>query len=134
MESQRRPEAFDRSIGDVVSDLFRDGSDLIREEIELAKTEMRENVSRIARDGIGIAVGGALAFVGLLALVAAAILGLAEVLPAWAAALIVGGVLALIGLVLVMANVRALREAGLAPKKTMETLREDARMVKEKFA
>jgi predicted phage tail protein len=127
-------DVFERSIADVLGDLFRDGSDLVRQEIELAKTEMRENVSRITRDGVGVAIGGALAFVGLLALVAAAILGLAEVMPAWAAALIVGGALALIGLVMVMANIRAIRETGLAPHKTMETLREDARMVKEKFA
>ncbi|MEX2541391.1 MAG: phage holin family protein [Trueperaceae bacterium] len=134
MDTHGRHDAFERSLGDVLSDLFRDGSDLIRQEIDLAKTEMRENVSRIARDGVGIAIGGALAFVGLLALVAAAILGLAEVMPAWAAALVVGAALALIGLVMVMANLRAMRETGLTPRKTMETIREDARMVKEKFA
>jgi uncharacterized membrane protein YqjE len=125
---------FERSIGEVISDLFRDGSELVRQEVELAKTELRENISRIARDSVGVAIGSALSLVGLLALVAAAILGLAEVLPAWASALIVGGVLMVIGLVLVMANIRAMRETGLAPKKTIETLREDARMVKEKFA
>jgi hypothetical protein len=134
VDTQGRYDVFERSIGDVLGDLFRDGSDLIRQEIELAKTEMRENVSRLTRDSIGIAVGGGLAFVGLLALVAAAILGLAEVMPAWAAALIVGGALALIGLILLMANVRAIRDASLTPRKTIETLREDARMVKEKFA
>lgn len=134
MDTQGRSDVFERSIGDVLSDLFRDGSSLIRQEIELAKTEMRENVSSMVRDGMGIAIGGALAFVGLLALVAAAILALALIMPAWAAALIVGGVLALIGMMMVMAGMRALRKTGLTPRKTMETLREDARMVKERFA
>lgn len=134
MDTHGSNDAFERSLGDVVADLFRDGSDLIRQEIELAKTEMKENVSRVVRDGVGIAIGGAFALLGLLALVAAAILGLAEVMPAWAAALIVGVSLALVGLVLVMANIRAMRETGLAPRRTMETIREDARMVREKFA
>lgn len=130
----RQQEPFERSLGEVVADVFRDGSELIRQEIELAKTEIRENLSRIAKDGIGVAIGAVLALVGMLALVAAAILGLAEVVPAWLAALIVGGVLALIGLIMVMAGLRGIREGGIAPERTMETLREDARMVKEKFA
>lgn len=134
MYTQGSESPHERSIGDVMADLFRDGSDLIRQEVELAKAEMRENVSRMVRDSIGIAVGAVLALIGLMALTAAAILALALVMPAWAAALIIGGALALIGLMLVMANVRAMRDTGLAPSQTMETLREDARMVKEKFA
>ena len=131
-ESRRSP--FERSFGDVLSDLFRDGSELIREEIELAKAEMRENVSRLMKDGVGIAIGGAMALVGLFALVAAAILVLGLVMPYWASALIVGGLFMIIGLIMVMANVRAMRNTGIAPTKTMETIREDARMVREKFA
>jgi uncharacterized membrane protein YqjE len=134
MDTQGRRDPVDRSIGQVVSDLFKDGSDLLRQEIELAKTEMRENVSRITRDGIGVAIGAAFALVGLLALVAAGILALALVMPEWAAALIVGGVLMLVGMVLVMTNLRAMRNTGITPRRTVETLREDARMVREKFA
>lgn len=134
MTTEARRDTFDRSIGDVLSDLFHDGSELIRQEIELAKTEMRENVSSFMRDGIGIAVGGAMALVGLLALVAAAILALGLVMPYWASALIIGGALMIIGMIVVMANVQGMKKNGLAPKKTMETIREDARMVREKFA
>lgn len=134
MTTEGREEVYERSIGDVLSDLFQDGSELMRQEIELARAEMRENVSRIAKDGIGIAIGGALALVGLFALVAAAILALGLVMPYWASALIVGGVLLLFGVIVAMANVRAMQNTDIAPKKTMETLKEDARMVREKFA
>ena len=134
MTTEARGDPYERSIGEVLSDLFNDGSELIRQEIELAKTEMRENISSMTRDSIGIVVGGAMAMVGLLALVAAAILALGLVLPYWASALIVGGTLMLIGLIVVMANVQALKHNSIAPTKTMETIREDARMVREKFA
>lgn len=134
MDSQGTRDAFERSIGDVLADLFEDGKTLIQQEIDLAKAEMSEKVSRLVRDGMGVMVGGVLAVVGVLALVAAAILGLALVLPAWAAALIVGGALLLIGAIIAMASIRAMRETGLAPSKTMETLRDDAKMVREKFA
>ncbi|HEX7004169.1 MAG TPA: phage holin family protein [Trueperaceae bacterium] len=134
MTTEARRDPFERSIGDVLSDLFRDGSELIRQEIELAKVEMRENVSSLTKDSVGIAIGGAMALVGLFALVAALILVLGLVMPYWASALIVGGLLVIIGMVVVMANVRAIKSNGIAPKKTMETIKEDARMVREKFA
>lgn len=134
MTTEARGDPFERSIGEVLSDLFSDGSELIRQEVELAKTEMRENISNMTRDSIGIVVGGVMALVGMLALVAAAILALGLVLPYWASALIVGGLLMIIGLIVVMANVQAIKKNGIAPKRTMETIREDARMVREKFA
>ena len=134
MTTEAGRNAYERSIGDVLGDLFHDGSELIRQEIELAKTEMRENVSTLMRDGIGIVIGGVVAFVGLFALVAAAILALGLVLPYWASALIVGGVLVLIGMIMVMSNLQGIKKNGLAPTKTMETIKEDARMVREKFA
>lgn len=134
MDEREKQSTYERSIGDVLSDLFRDGSQLLRQEVELAKTEMRENVSKLLRDSIGIAVGAVLALLGSLALLAAAVLALALVLPAWAAALIVGGVLFLIGIVTILMAVRALRKASVAPTKTMATVREDVRVVREKFA
>ena len=124
----------DRSIGEVLRELFQDGSRLIKDEIALAKAEMKQNVSRIGRDSVGIAVGGVLAFVGLQALVAAAILVLALVLSAWASALIVGGVLVLIGVIVLMASLNSLKENDIVPRQTMESLQEDARVIKEKFA
>lgn len=134
MTTEAGRNTYDRSIGDVLGDLFHDGSELIRQEIELAKTEMRENLSALMRDGVGIVIGGVVAFVGLFALVAAAILALGLVLPYWASALIVGGLMVIIGMIMVMTNLQAIKKNGLAPTKTMETIKEDARMVREKFA
>lgn len=123
----------DRPIGEVLGDLLRNAGQLIRQEFELARVETQQNLSRLLRDSVMLIIGAVFGYVGLLALVAAVILGLATVLPAWASALIVGGALLLIGLILVFANLNAMRNADVMPQQTIETLREDVRMMKEKF-
>ena len=98
------PTSSDSSVGDLVKAMSADLSRLLRDEIQLAQTEIGAKV-KTAGVGVG-AFGGAgvLALYGLGVLSAAAVLGLALVLPAWLAALIVGvvvlaiaGVAALIG-------------------------------------
>jgi NhaA family Na+:H+ antiporter len=63
-------------------------------------------------------------------LTAAAILGLAVVLPGWAAALIVAGVLLLIVLVFVLLGVGELRKGNPEPTETMSSVRRDVRVIK----
>ena len=77
------------SIGELVSTLSEKLSTLIRDEIQLAKLELAEKAKH-AGTGIGLfVVAGVLAFFGLGVLITTAILGLANAVPAWLAALIV---------------------------------------------
>jgi hypothetical protein len=78
---------------------------------------------------VGVAAaGGALAHAGLLVLVAALVIGLAELgLAPWLSALIVGVLTITIGYVLVNRGLAALRGTGIMPTQTIETLKEDAR-------
>jgi hypothetical protein len=84
----------DRSLGQLVTELANEMSTLVRQEAQLAKTEIGEKVAQ-AKTGTALVAGGALlAYGGLLALVAAIVLALvAAGLPAWGAALI-GAVIA----------------------------------------
>jgi uncharacterized membrane protein YqjE len=78
---------------DLVHRLAEDTAALVRSEIELAKTELRESLTGLAK---GLAFGVAAAAFGVLAvfaLIQAAIFGLGEAMPLWASGLIVGGVL-----------------------------------------
>ncbi|GAB3947293.1 phage holin family protein [Kribbella albertanoniae] len=80
-------------VGALVSDLTSDMSRLIRDELQLAKAELKDK-GKEAGVGIGLFGGaGTIALYGLGALIAAAICGLAVVLPAWLSALIVAVVL-----------------------------------------
>jgi hypothetical protein len=90
------------STGELVRRLSEDVSRLVRDELRLAKAEMTQKGKRAGR-GAGLFGGaGAMAFYGGAALVAAAILALALVLPGWASALIIGVLLLIVAAVLGM--------------------------------
>jgi uncharacterized membrane protein YqjE len=83
----------DASIGELVARITAETSALVRDELRLAQLEMARK-RKYAGLGAGLLGGGVLfALLGLGTLVAAAVLGLAVVLPGWASALIVTGVL-----------------------------------------
>ncbi len=122
----------ERSLGELFAELARETGTLVRQEVELAKTEMTHKASRAGRDIGFLAVGGLVAYAGILALLAAAVLGLvAAGLDAWLAALIVGLIVAAAGYALVQRGLTALKREELAPRQTVETLKEDAQWAKE---
>jgi hypothetical protein len=121
----------DRSLGELFAELAGDTSTLVRQEMALAKAELTQNATRVGRHVGSLAIGGAFGYAALLALTAAAIIGLGRIIPLWAAALVVGVVLAVVAWLLVSGALRALRETEVAPRRTIETLKEDAQWVKD---
>ena len=124
----------DRSLGELFAELAQETGTLVRQEVELARVELGQKASRVGRDIAALAVGGAVAYAGVLALVAAAILALGEAgLPWWLSALIVGLVVAGVGYALIARARTALQQADLAPRQTVETLKEDREWAKEQI-
>src|SRR5215212_2076377 len=122
MEQQRE----ERSLGELFADLARETSTLVRQEVTLARTEMTQKVTQVGRDVGVIGIGSAIAYAGLLAIVAALILGLGQFIPLLLSALIVGLVVAGVGYVLIQRGLSALKRANLTPHETIATLKEDA--------
>ena len=131
MMAQLRDE---RSLGDLFSDLSRETTTLVRQEVQLAKAELTQSATEAAR-GIGMLVaGGAVAYAGLLFLLLAIVFGLIEAgWDAWLSALVVGLVVVAIGAVLVLRARESLKPANLAPRRTIETLKEDQEWAKEQI-
>jgi hypothetical protein len=100
-------------------------STLLRQELALATAEISRSLRVMLGGAASVAMGGAVLYAGLLALLAAAILGLATVLQPWLATLIIGAAVAIIGAVLVLAGVRSFDPATLKPSRTAESLRRD---------
>ncbi len=121
----------DRSLGELFSDLTREMSTLVRQEVALAKTEMTEKSKSLSRDAAMLVVGGALLYAAFLALVATAIIALAYAMPWWLAALIVTIIVAIIGGVMVRMGLENFKKTQLAPTKTVETIKEDATWIKQ---
>ncbi len=115
----------DRSIGELFSELSQETATLVRQEVQLAKTEMSQKASRVGKDVGFLAAGGAVAYAGLLAIIAGVIFLLALVIPLWLSALLVGIAVAAAGYFLVRKGLDALKQEDLAPRETIETLKED---------
>lgn len=119
------------SFGDLVSRLTTQTSTLVRNEIALAKVELRETGATLARDAARAGTGLVLAWAGVLSLTAALIMGLGHLLNnVWLAALIVGAVYVIVGGLLARSAMADVRRHGLAPKQTLETLRDDTAWAK----
>jgi hypothetical protein len=123
------------SLGDLVMGLTDDISVLIRKEVDLAKTEMQESVKESAQAGGMVGAGGAIAYAGLLFILAAIAIALGDWLDnLWLGAAIVGLVTALLGWLILNSGMNQLKKISLMPRKTMHSLERDAAMAKEKFS
>src|SRR5215213_5588779 len=129
--STRFTRADDKPLGELVQDLSRQTSTLIRQEMRLAQTELAEK-GRHAGKGAGIFGGaGVVALYGVGALVAAAMLGLATVLEPWIAAAAIGLGLLLVAGILALTGRKELNEAGPPkPELAIESVQRDIDTVK----
>jgi Putative Actinobacterial Holin-X, holin superfamily III len=124
----------ERSIGELFGQLTQDLSLLVRQETQLAKTEIQEKISRASRDLVALAAGGIVALVGGLAITAAIILLLVDPvgLEPWLAALLVGALLAGGGYLMLQNGLRDLKTVDPAPRRTVESVKEDIQAIKER--
>ena len=121
----------DKSLGDLVQDLSRQTSTLIRQEMRLAQAELTEKGKHASR-GAGMFGGaGVIALYGVGALIAAAILGLATVLEPWIAAAAVGVGLLVIAGILALTGKKEIEEATPPkPELAIESVQRDVDTVK----
>jgi uncharacterized membrane protein YqjE len=126
----RERHADEPTLGELLGNLTTDVQRLLRAEVELAKVETREELSRVADAGkyVSVALGTAVLAVFLLSFAAA--WGLAEIMPVGVAFLIVGVVYAAVAVVTgIRARDRA-RTVHPVPEQTIETLKEDVQWAK----
>jgi Putative Actinobacterial Holin-X, holin superfamily III len=127
---------YGRSIPGILTDLLTQFTTLLRQESELARTELSEKVSQAVM-GIALAVGAAILLLpALVILLMAGMFGLSEGAdwPMWLSALVVGGAALIIGLILVAVGVSRLKPRALMPDKTIKQLQEDAAMAKRQMS
>jgi hypothetical protein len=122
--SGSHPDIGDASVGQLLSEVSRDLSTLMRQEVELAKAEI---TTEVAKAGKGAGMLGGAGFAGymlVLFLSFAAWWGLANVMDASWAALIVAGIWAVIGAVLFALGRGTLRRVNPKPERTLDTAKQ----------
>jgi predicted phage tail protein len=123
----------ERPLGELFSELANETSNLVRNEVALAKIELTQKATTIGKNVGFLAVGGAVAYAALLAITAALIMLLAQAMPAWLAAVIIGLIIAGVAWLLISKALTELRKTELTPPKTVETLKEDAQWIKDQI-
>ena len=117
-------------IGELIGDITGDLSRLFRQEVELAKAEVREEAKKAGKAG-GMLGGAAMAgYLAIVLLSFALVFALGAVMPLGWAALIVAVIWAAIGAVLYTAGRKQLKSVDPVPRQTAETLKEDAQWLR----
>jgi membrane protein len=120
-----------RTLGEMFAELSRETRTLIQQEVQLAKTELSEKAAKMAKGAGMVVAGGLIAYGGLLAIVAAIVLVLIALgLPPWGSSLLGGVFAGGIGYLLIRSGLAALKRQELTPRKTIETLQENAQWLK----
>ena len=123
-----------KSSSSLVADALHSVSSLVRKEVDLARAEINENVSRAAT-AIGLLVGAAIvALVALNVLAAALVAAVANagIAPGWAA-VIVGGIFGMIAFAMMAKGTNDLKLTSLAPTRTAKNVKRDAETLKESY-
>jgi hypothetical protein len=128
----RTDDLGDESVAELVKRASQQTAELIRQEMRLARWELKDKGRRIGMGAGLVGTGGLVAFYGGAALVAAAVLGLATALEPWLAALIIGAALVAIGGVLAAIGRREAIEAlPPTPAETTASVHDDVEYIKE---
>jgi len=128
------------SIVGLLQNLRDDSTHLFRQEINLAKAELKQNASQIGRHAAELAVGGFVAYAGVIVL----LIGLGQLIGVgliragmdpdiaeWLAPTVVGLVIGLIGYLMLAKAKKALSQDTLAPTQTVESLKTDKQWAQE---
>jgi len=123
--------AADDTMGELVKELSRQTSTLVRQEVELAKVELTEKGKKAGVGAGMFGTAGILGLFGLALLTAALVIGLAGLMEDWVAAVIVGVIYLVAAGVAALQGREKVREAGpVVPEQTVETVKEDVQWAK----
>lgn len=125
-----RVDTSGESLGDLVSELTGDLSKLMRQELELAKAEIRQEAVKAGKATGMLAAAGFAGYLTTVLLSLALVFALGAVMPLGWAALIVAALWGIAGAVLYTTGRAKLRTVNPKPERTVETLKEDAEWAK----
>lgn len=122
-------ELEERPLPELLRELVGESQTLLREEVRLAKAEVRREAKKAARGGAELGAGGAVAYVALMALAATLVVLGDLVMPLWLSALIVTALFGIVGFALIQGGRKQLQRT--QPTRAVENLKEDGEWAKE---
>ncbi|AGZ42286.1 phage holin family protein [Actinoplanes friuliensis] len=126
----RSEDVAETSVGDLIGNISNDLSQLFRQEVELAKVELKQEAGKAGKAAGMLGVAGFAGYLAVVLLSFAVVFGLSNVMdPGWAA-LIVAAVWGIAGAVLYANGRKQLKTVDPMPRRTVDTLKEDAQWLK----
>jgi uncharacterized membrane protein YqjE len=122
----------ERSISDVVQDIIRNIQEMLRSEVRLAKTELREEAAKAKSSVVLLGGGAASAFFAVFFLLLMTVYALTRLVPDWAAALIVAGLMAVVAGLMLSAGMKRFKQVHPTPERTVENIKENVEWMKQK--
>ena len=119
-----------RSVGAIVGDIAKDMGTLIRQEMDLAKTELKTEVSRAGKGAGMLGGAGAAGYLMLFFLSFAVMYLLGNVMPLWVAGLVIGVVWGIVAAVLALRGRKEMKQSSPQLPMTQRSLKEDVQWAK----
>lgn len=132
--AQQQMVKEEKSLGDLFSELATETSSLVRQEVALAQTELTQKATRVGKNLGYLAVGGFVAYAAMLAILAGVIILLGQAIPLWLSAIIIGLVVGGTGYFLISSALAELKKTDPVPRDTVETIKEDAKWLKNQVS
>jgi ABC-type protease/lipase transport system fused ATPase/permease subunit len=131
-EPDSGPNASGRPISRIIEDILRHVGEIIRSEMRLAQTEIRQDLRDVKHAGTFLAAASVAGMFALGFLLLSAVYGLSTIMPPWLAAITVGGVLGIVGLVLLQKGLHLLKATNITPERTIQSLEDNLKWFKKR--
>lgn len=133
MPNASHPSA-EPSLAALIGGIINDARDLLLQEFTMAKLEVQDELRKTKAAAISLGVGISISVVGgiLLILMLVHLLHVLTTLPLWGCYGLAGGVLLLSGLIVLFTGKKAAEDIEVVPQETVETLKENAKWIRER--
>jgi uncharacterized membrane protein YqjE len=121
-----------RSITQILQEIVNRISEIIRSEVRLVKTEIRQDIGDYVKAGSFLVLAGVLACFALGFILLGAVFAFETIVPPWLAAVLVGVLVGIVGTALFFIGRKRIRIASLRPDKTLQTLEDNVSWIKNR--
>ena len=123
--------SIDRSVADVLRDIVGNIQEIVRAEVRLAKSEVREELTKVQNAGLLLGLGAIGGLFAVFFLLFSLVYALSIVVPNWAAALTVGAVLAITAAAILSVGMKRFGRVHPIPDRTIESVKENVQWAKQ---
>jgi len=126
------PASSGRPLSRIIEDILRHIGEIIRSEMRLVQTEIRQDLRDVKHAGTYLVAASIASMFALGFLLLAAVYGLSTIMPPWLAAISVGLALGITGMALLTKGLHLLKATNMKPERTIQSLEDNLKWFKKR--